>query len=155
MGYGTGRAERPLERTGGRWGSASVCCVCCNARPRPSAYTREFPKLTCVGTGPRPHRVCRQWGFRAQALVFLWSRHWGFWLQALGFLSVGNGVFVVAALGLCSSSSTSISQSTPPLVPVPIQIIHTNHAPLEFSPCRPGEVHPSTACVGLDITLHN
>ena len=22
--------------------------------PRPSAYTREFPKLTCVGTGPRP-----------------------------------------------------------------------------------------------------
>ena len=28
-------------------------------------------KLTCVGTGPRPHRVSRQWGFRAQALGFL------------------------------------------------------------------------------------
>ena len=54
--------------------------------PRPSAYTREFPKLTCVGTGPRPHRVCSQWGFRAQALVFLWSRHWGFRAQALVFL---------------------------------------------------------------------
>eukprot|EP01043_Picozoa_sp_COSAG02_P038600 COSAG02_NODE_2989_length_7609_cov_11.207723_5_plen_186_part_00 len=53
--------------------------------PRPSAYTREFPKLTCVGTGPRPHRVCRQWGFRAQALVFygrdngvFGCRHWCF-----------------------------------------------------------------------------
>ena len=53
-------------------------------RPRPNAYTREFPKLTCVGTGPRPRRVCRQWGFWAQALVF-WS--------------VGIGVFVVATLG--------------------------------------------------------
>ena len=34
--------------------------------PRPSAYTREFPKLTCVGIGPRPRRVCRQWGFQVQ-----------------------------------------------------------------------------------------
>jgi len=54
--------------------------------PRPSAYTREFRKLTCVGTGPRPRRVCRQWGFCGrgigvfwvQALVFLRSRHWCF-----------------------------------------------------------------------------
>jgi len=47
------------------------------AWPRPSAYTREFPKLTCVGTGPRPRRVCRHWGFCGR----------------------GIGVFVVAALG--------------------------------------------------------
>ena len=77
-----------------------------NSGPRPSAYTREFPKLTCVGTGPWPHRVSRQWGFRAQALVFLWSRHWGFRAQALvflwswhwGFSGAGIGVFAAAAL---------------------------------------------------------
>ena len=83
--------------------------------PRPSAYTREFPKLTCVGTGPRPRRVCRHWGFCGrgigvfwvQALVFLRPRHWCFWVQALVFLwswhwcfcGRGIGVFVVAALG--------------------------------------------------------
>ena len=83
--------------------------------PRPSAYTREFPKLTCVGIGPRPRRVCRQWGFCGrgigvfwvQALVFLRPRHWCFWVQALVFLwswhwcffGRGIGVFVVAALG--------------------------------------------------------
>ena len=73
-------------------------CGVCSARPRPSAYTREFRKLACVGTGPRPHRVCRQWGFRAQALGFLSVGNGVFVVAALGFLSVGNGVFVFAAL---------------------------------------------------------
>ena len=66
--------------------------------PRPSAYTREFRKLTCVGPGPRPRRVCRHWGFCGrgigvfwvQALVFLRPRHWCF--------CAGIGVFVVVAL---------------------------------------------------------
>ena len=33
---------------------ARTCQDPLSARPRPSAYTREFRKLTCVGTGPRP-----------------------------------------------------------------------------------------------------
>ena len=82
---------------------------------RPPYFGQVLPKLTCVGTGPRPRRVCRHWGFCGrgigvfwvQALVFLRPRHWCFWVQALVFLwswhwcfcGRGIGVFVVAALG--------------------------------------------------------
>ena len=75
--------------------------------PRPSAYTREFPKLTCVGTGPRPHRVCRQWGFRAQALVFFGRgigvfecRHWCFCGRGIGVFECRHWCFCGRGIGV-------------------------------------------------------
>ena len=70
--------------------------------PRPSAYTREFPKLTCVGTGPRPRRVCRHWRFCGRGIgVFLGAGIGVFVVAALVFLGAGIGVFAVAALVFC------------------------------------------------------
>eukprot|EP01044_Picomonas_judraskeda_P000108 COSAG03_NODE_5_length_26473_cov_42.749526_5_plen_102_part_00 len=68
------RTRRWQAARSGLCSAAAAACsvlVLDSGWPRPTAYTREFPKLTCVGSGPRPHRVCRQWGFRTQALVFL------------------------------------------------------------------------------------
>ena len=79
----------------------------------------------CVGIGPRPRRVCRQWGFQVQALVFFGlrqtgnigvfeCRHWcfsgrgngGFRVQALGFFVVTALVFLWdAASGLAELSA--------------------------------------------------
>ena len=53
--------------------------------PRPNAYTREFRKLTCVGTG-RGHVGCagngvfarRHWCFCGRGIGVFGCRHWGF-----------------------------------------------------------------------------